>query len=329
MVARLRDGQVMTTTEPVGQVRITLRQIAVFEAIARIGSVARAADEIGLSPSATSMSLKELETHLGVQLFARSGRRLLLSEQGRKMLEMARGILVQVGDMEALSVPEEVRGRLRIGAVAPVGNYMLPQLCAAFMRAHPGVRIELRVLPSQDVMKGVQKMALDLGFVGAPVNSSYLEAEPWRRDALAVCVAPNHPLAGSGAVKLASLANENWLLEKMQSSERISFTVEALKYLNSLNIVFEADSVEAIKRAVRDGAGLACLSRLAVEEEIARGELVTLDVPELRFTRIFSLIHRRDTQQSDACRAFHRFVTFPSGSVMDQDASDDAANRDV
>lgn len=305
----------MTTTEPVGQVRITLRQIAVFEAIARIGSVARAADEIGLSPSATSMSLKELETHLGVQLFARSGRRLLLSEQGRKMLEMARGILVQVGDMEALSMPEEVRGRLRIGAVAPVGNYMLPRLCAAFMRTHPGVRIELRVLPSQDVMKGVQNMALDLGFVGAPVNSSYLEAEPWRRDGLAVCVAPSHPLARSGAVQLASLANENWLLEKMQSSERISFTVEALKYLNSLNIVFEADSVEAIKRAVRDGAGLACLSRLAVEEEIARGELVTLDVPELRFTRIFSLVHRRDTQQSDACRAFHRFVTDPSDQL--------------
>lgn len=294
-----------------GQVRITLRQIAVFEAIARIGSVARAADEIGLSPSAASMSLKELETHLGVQLFARSGRRLLLSDQGRQMLEMARGILVRVGDLEALSMPEEVRGRLRIGAVAPVGNYVLPGLCATFMRAHPGVRIELRVLPSQDVMKGVRNMALDLGFVGAPVNSSYLEAEPWLRDGLAVCVAPHHPLAGTGAVQLANLADENWLLEKTQSSERISFTVEALKYLNSLNIVFEADSVEAIKRAVRDGAGLACLSRLVVEEEIARGELVTLDVPELRFTRIFSLVHRRDTQQSDACRAFRKFVARP------------------
>lgn len=294
-----------------GQVRITLRQIAVFEAIARIGSVARAADEIGLSPSAASMSLKELETHLGVQLFARSGRRLLLSDQGRQMLEMARGILVRVGDLEALSMPEEVRGRLRIGAVAPVGNYVLPGLCATFMRAHPGVRIELRVLPSQDVMKGVRNMALDLGFVGAPVNSSYLEAEPWLRDGLAVCVAPHHPLAGTGAVQLANLADGNWLLEKTQSSERISFTVEALKYLNSLNIVFEADSVEAIKRAVRDGAGLACLSRLVVEEEIARGELVTLDVPELRFTRIFSLVHRRDTQQSDACRAFRKFVARP------------------
>jgi len=224
------------------------------------------------------------------------------------MLEMARGILVQVADLEALSAPEEVRGRLRIGAVAPVGNYVLPGLCATFMRTHPGVRIELRVLPSQAVMEAVRNMELDIGFVGAPVNSSYLEAEPWLRDGLAVCVAPHHPLAGQGARALATLADEKWLLEKTQSSERISFTVEALKYLNSLNIIFEADSVEAIKRAVRDGAGLACLSRLAVEEEIARGELVTLDVPELRFTRIFSLVRRRDSPQPEACRAFHDFA---------------------
>ena len=288
--------------------RITLRQIAVFEAVARIGSIAGAADEIGLSPSAASMSLKDLETHLGVQLFARSGRRMLLSDRGRPMLEMARGILVQVADLEARSLPEEVRGRLRIGAVAPVGNYALPGLCAAFMRRHPGVRIEMRIMPSHDVMEGVRNMALDLGFVSSPVNSSYLEAEPWLRDGLVVCAAPDHVLAGCGAVSLAALEKEAWVLEKTLSSERISFTVEALKYFASIDVVFEADSVEAIKRIVSKGGTLACLSRLTVEEEMARGELVVLDVPELRFTRILSLVSRRDTQESHACRAFRDFV---------------------
>lgn len=288
--------------------RITLRQIAVFEAIARTGSVAAAAAEIGLSPSAASMSLKDIETHLGVRLFARSGRRMLLSDQGRPMLEMAREILVRVADMEAGSMPEEVRGRLRIGAAAPVGNYVLPSLCAAFMRRHPGVGVELRVLPSQDAMEGVRNMAIDIAFVGSPVNSSYLTAEPWLRDGLTVCAAPGHPRAGPGPQPLSALANEAWVLEKTQSSERISFTVEALKYLNSLNIVLETDSVEVIKRAVRDGAGLACLSRLAVEEELGRGELMALDVPELRFTRIFSLVTRRDTQQPSAVRAFRAFA---------------------
>ena len=117
--------------------RITLRQIAVFEAVARTGSVAGAADEIGLSPSAASMSLKDLETHLGVQLFARSGRRMMLTDRGRPMLEMARGILVQVADLESLSLPEEVRGRLRIGAAVPVGDYVLPGIWATRMPQIP------------------------------------------------------------------------------------------------------------------------------------------------------------------------------------------------
>lgn len=299
--------------------RITLRQLAVFEAVARIGSIAGAAEEIGLSPSAASMSLKDLETHLGVRLFARSGRRILLTDRGRPMLEMARGILVQVADLEALSLPEEVRGRLRIGAAAPVGDYVLPGLCAAFMRRHPGVRIEMRILPSHEVLEGVRNMALDIGFVGAPVNSSYLEAEPWRRDALVVCAGPGHPLAGRGSVPLEQLAAESWVLEKTLSSERISFTVEALKYLNSLNIVFEAESIEAIKRIVASGAGLACLSRMTVEGELARGELVALDVPELRFTRIVSMVSRRDTQQPEACRAFRDFAL--QGEEQDQESA--------
>ena len=288
--------------------RITLRQLSVFEAVARTGSVAGAAEEIGLSPSAASMSLKDLETHLGVELFARSGRRMLLTDRGRPMLEMARGILVQVADMESLSLPEEVRGRLRIGAAVPVGDYVLPRLCAAFMHRHPGVRVELRIMPSHEVMEGVRNMALDVGFVGAPVNSSYLEAEPWLRDRLVVCAAPDHPLARRATVPLAELADQPWALEKTLSSERISFTVEALKSLNSLNIVFEGDSVEAIKRIVGEGTVLACLSSLTVADEIARGELVELTVPELHFTRIVSLVSRRDTDQPHACRAFRAFA---------------------
>ncbi|WP_162854685.1 LysR substrate-binding domain-containing protein [Sphingobium estronivorans] len=288
--------------------RITLRQLAVFEAVAREGSIVKASEELGLSPSAASMSLKELETHLGISLFARARRRLTLTDRGRTMLEMARAVLVQVADMEALSMPEELRGRLRIGAAAPVGNYVLPRLCADFMRHHPQVRIDLKILPSQDVLEGVRKMALDIGFVGSPVNSSYLDARPWLRDALVICAAPDSPLARRGTVHLTDLAQEGWVLEKTLSSERISFTVEALKYISSLNILLETDSVEAVKRAVAHGAGLACLSRLSVEEEIGRGELAALDVPELRFTRVFSMVSRRDTQQTHAFQAFQDFA---------------------
>jgi DNA-binding transcriptional LysR family regulator len=288
--------------------RITLRQLAVFEAIVRAGSIVKAAGEIGLSQSAVSMSLKDLESHLGVELFARHGKKLMLSDRGRQVREMASSILIQVADLEALTTPEELRGRLRIGAAPSVGDYVLPQLCASFMRRHPLVRIELKVGSSMEVMDRVQKMSTDMGFVGAPVNSTYLDATPWLRDRLVVCCAPDNPLASGGPVSLAELKNHPWVLEKTASSERIAFTVETLKHMSSINVVMETDSLEAIKRVVKKGQVIACVSQVSVEDEIRRKELAVLQVPELDFTRIFSLVTRRDVYHSQVHNAFRAFA---------------------
>lgn len=288
--------------------RITLRQLAVFEAVARAGSIVKAAGEIGLSQSAASMSLKDLESHLGVELFAREGKKLMLSDRGRQVREMATSILIQVADLESLTTPDELRGRLRIGAAPSVGDYVLPQLCAAFMRRHPQVQIELKVASSMDVMDRVQKMSADMGFVGAPVNSTYLDATPWLRDSLVVCCAPENPLAARGPIALAALRDEPWVLEKTVSSERIAFTVETLKYMSSINVAMETDSIEAIKRAVMTGQMIACVSHICVEDEIRRGELAVLQVPELDFTRIFSLVTRREVYHSQVHQAFRAFA---------------------
>ena len=290
--------------------RITLRQLAALEAVAREGGIVKAAANLGLSHSAISMSLKDLEGHLGVDLFLKSGRNLKLTDMGKRVLEKARTILAQAADLETLTIPEQIHGRLRIGAAAPIGNYLLPSICAAFIERYPDVRIELRVMPSQFAIEGIYKSALDIAFVGAPVNSKHIEATPWLRDPLVVCSGPTHPLSQKRAsdFSLEDLAREKWIMEKTHSSERTSFTLEALKYVNSLNIVLESDSVEAIKRAVQSGTGLACLSRLIVNQEIARGELVPLKVKELDFTRIFSLIVRRKNYETQALHAFRRFA---------------------
>lgn len=290
--------------------RITLRQLAALEAVAREGGIVKAAAHLGLSHSAISMSLKDLEAHLGVDLFLKSGRNLKLTDIGKRVLEKAQTILAQASDLEALAVPEQIHGRLRIGAAAPIGNYLLPSICAAFIEQHPEVRIELRVMPSQYAIEGIYKSSLDIAFVGAPVNSKHIEAMPWLRDPLVVCAGPSHPLVRrkTADFSLADLAQEKWIMEKTHSSERTSFTLEALKYINSLNIVLESDSVEAIKRAVQSGTGLACLSGLVVAQEIDRGELVPLKVRELDFTRIFSLIVRKKSYETQALHAFRNFV---------------------
>lgn len=290
--------------------RVTLRQLAALEAVAREGGIVKAAENLGLSHSAISMSLKDLEAHLGVDLFSRSGRNLKLTDIGKRVLEKAQTILAQVSDLEALTVPEQIHGRLRIGAAAPIGNYLLPSICAAFIELHPEVQIELQVMPSQYAIEGIYKSLIDIAFVGAPVNSKHIEAIPWLRDPLIVCVGPDHPLARHRMTdfSLEDLAQEKWIMEKTHSSERTSFTIEALKSVNSLNIVLESDSVESIKRAVQSGTGLACLSRLVVNQEVESGALVALKVRELDFTRIFSLIIRRKNYQTQAVHAFRDFA---------------------
>ncbi len=300
--------------------RISLRQLAVFEAVARLGSLVRAAAEIGLSPSAASMSLKDFEDHLEARLFDRQGKRLILNDHGRQVREMASSILAQVADLEAMTSPGELRGALRIGAAPAVGDYVLPQLCGDFMAAHPGIRVDLNIIPSLEVMDRVRKMSIDIGFVGAPVNSPYLEATPWLRDPLVVCCAPGSRLATGGEISLIDLKDERWILEKTASSERISFTVETLKHVSSINIALESDSIEAIKRIVRGGDFIACLSRLAVEEEVRRGEIHVLNVPELNFTRLFSVVNRPEVYQSQAFRAFRDFaLTRFSETLNDED----------
>jgi len=285
-----------------------LRQLTVFEAVARTGSIVKAADEIGLSQSAASMSLKDLEAHLQVELFARQGKKLVLSDYGRLLRVKVKSILQQADEIESLITPDNLRGRLRIGATPPIGDYVLPAMCADFMRLHPDVVIDLTIGSSMDVMHRLQRMSIDVGFIGSPCNSSDLETLQWMEDPLVVFCSPTHELANCGEVSIVDLQNESWLMEQPLSSERTSFTVEILKYLTSLRVTFEADDIEAVKRMAKLGAGIGCASRVVIEDELKRGELRIIDVRELKFTRIFSICFRRELHRGFVLSAFVDFV---------------------
>lgn len=294
--------------------RITLRQLAVFEAVARTGSIVRAAADIGLSPSAASMSLKDLEAHLGVELFARQGKKLLLSDHGREVREKAKSVLRQAEELEALVSPSNLHGRLRVGATAPIGAYVLPPLLALFMKKHPEVVVELSVTSSMEITDRVQKMSLDVGLISAPCNSNYIDPVEWMRDPLVICCAPDNPLGDGRAVSIVEIRDRPWIMEKALSSERTSFTVEILKHVASLRVAFEADNIETIKRLVKTSDGLACLSQVSVQDEFARGELKAVNVREFGFSRIFSIILRRDVYRSQLQTAFVNFLTAAADS---------------
>jgi DNA-binding transcriptional LysR family regulator len=267
--------------------RFTLRQISAFDAIARCGSVTAAADEVALSQSAMSMALSELEAHLGVALFHRHGKRLTLNANGRALQLKARSLLRLAQDIERIGALEEepMDGVIRIAASSTIGAYYLPEFCKSFMDAYPGVRISVSVASLGDVMEKVCSLAVDCGFVESPCNRPTIQVSRLGEDNLTIFAAPDHPIAQVNQVSADDLRAQKWVMREANCSTRSTLTLAIGQGAEPLNIVYETSSYDGVKRMVRAGLGIGCLSEVAIAEEIRRGDLVAINVVDLELKR--------------------------------------------
>ncbi|MGQ7195673.1 LysR family transcriptional regulator, partial [Escherichia sp. HC-TM1] len=172
---------------------ITLRQLEVFAEVLKSGSTTQASVMLALSQSAVSAALTDLEGQLGVQLFDRVGKRLVVNEHGRLLYPRALALLEQAVEIEQLF--REDNGAIRIYASSTIGNYILPAVIARYRHDYPQLPIELSVGNSQDVMQAVLDFRVDIGFIEGPCHSTEIISEPWLEDELVVFAAPTSPLA--------------------------------------------------------------------------------------------------------------------------------------
>ncbi len=287
-----------------------MRQLTAFDAVAREGSVSAAAERVSLSQGAVSMSLAELESHLGAPLFHRRGRRLVLNDFGRSMQAPVRDLLERADAIEHSARGAALRGHLRIAASSTVGNYLLPQLIAAFVAAHPGVNIDLEVGNTGQVEAAMVAMRADFGLIEGFSHHSGLQAKHWRDDELCIIAAPGHRVTAAQRLTAADLAAERWVLREAGSGTREVFANASRDLLPDLDVVLELGNSEAVKRAVQTGVGLGCLSRLAVATELRHGELVVLDVPELQLQRQLFALTPPDFAPSALLSAFLTHIDF-------------------
>lgn len=293
--------------------RLTLRQLQIFDAIARHSSVKRAADQVGLSQSAASLALQELESRLGGPLFARHGKRLVINERGRRLRLRAHSALRQIEEIETALNDAPLQGTLRIGATDAIGNHLLPGLCTAFMREHRGVLIELTVGTPNAIIAGVETLAMDLGFLEAQCNNPTVEVSPWIEDELCLFCAPNHPLARRRGVQIADLADQTWYLQSPEYSSRRIIVPALGRYLKSVRIGLVTGSMEAIKEAVKDGEAIGCLWNIVLQREFRDGSLVRLKVRDLDLIRGFNILQRRDSYRTELQTAF--LASLPRGKT--------------
>lgn len=288
---------------------ITLRQLQVFEAAARLGGYTRAAQTLHLSQPAVSMQIRQLEEQAGMPLFDQIGKKIHLTDAGRTLYHHAQSILAQV--QEAQLELEEMRGvrrgQLNI-TVASTANYFAPRLLAAFCQRHPEVKVSLDVSNREHILELLNETDKDLAIMGRPPEASDLVAHPFMENPLVVIAAPNHPLAEQRNIPLARIAEETFISREAGSGTRMATERFFDEAGTRLATAMEMSSNEAIKQAVQAGLGLGVVSVHTLEMELALERLVILDVQGFPIRRYWYAVHRQGKRFSTVAQAFLNFV---------------------
>ena len=281
--------------------RLSLRQLEIFAAIARCGSVSRAAGTLSMSQSAASSALVELERQFDCALFDRIGKSLHLNSTGEGLLPQAEALLQQAQEIEGYLAGKQL-GPLHLGATLTIGNYLATLLVADYMQRNNDAPVALRVANTESVLQGLLRFESDLALVEGEALHPELLAEPWLDDELVVFCAPHHPRPD--AISTAWLATQPWILRERGSGTRGQFDRVIGQSLGQITLRLELEHTEAIKRAVESGLGIGCLSRLSLREAFRRGSLVEIPTPQFDLRRSFYIVRHRQRHESAAMRTF-------------------------
>ena len=263
---------------------LSLRQLQIFSAIAEAGTTTAAGEALGLSQSAVSAALGELESLLGMGVFDRIGRRLVLNGHGRALLPEARALLVGMDDIERrfrLGGAAGAPVRWRVGASTTIGNYLLPSRIADLREGNGQAHVDLLIGNTREVSGAVQRLEVDIGLIEGPCHEPGLQASQWQDDELVIVYGQRHRQAAGlhKGADMAQLRAACWLLREPGSGTREATEQALLPHLHGFAEVLQLGGTEAIKQGAVAGLGLACLSRHAVADLVALGRLHVLATP--------------------------------------------------
>ena len=280
-------------------------QLEVFLSVAREGRFSRAAEKLYRTQSAVSQTIRKLEEELGEPLFDRSSREGVLTDAGRTLKEYAEKLLNLRNDaQEALAELRELqKGKLAIAANEFTALYLL-RVLAEFRRLHPMIKITvLRSLGSR-IPDDLLRHTVEMGVLSYDPEETRLRSIVVYLDELTFVVPPTHPLASEKQVSIRQLGTEVFVAHIVSSPYREKVIAVFRRHKTPLHMDVELPTLQAITRFVAMGNGVALVPQIAVESELARGELVSIAVRELRVHRKLRLVYRREGSLSHAARAF-------------------------
>ena len=306
------------------------RRLQIFHAVAKHLSFTKAADALFMTQPAVTFQIKQLEEYFNTRLFDRAHGRIALTPAGAMALDYAERILALSAELEARlkDMSGQVGGALLIGGSMTIGEYLLPQLIGEFKASFPAVVPTLFVGNSEAVQDRVAERSLDIGFIEGDSHLSSLLSEVCCEDELQVVCAPSHPLAKSAFVLPAALAQHPYISRESGSGTRAvidRYLQKAGVAPDSLDVVVELGSPEAIKGLVATGLGFAIMSRAIVAKELQLGRLVQIPLrPPI--IRNFSAVYPKERFHSKLVATFLKFARLRLAEMQVTAALQGAAN---
>ena len=286
-----------------------INQLEVLVTVAREKSFSRAAEVLERTQPAISQAVRRLEQEIGEKLFDRSSKDGTLTYAGEVLLDYARQMLnlrysaqTAIRDMRDLQ-----RGKLTISANEHTVFCLLPVI-REFRKHHPLIKIEVQRGVASRIPKEITAREVELGVISFKPSDTSLKSVPVLTDELVLIVSPKHPFADRTSVSVSDLANEIFIAHNAPSPYRKKVIETFERHKTRLNIAVELPSLEAIKRLVETGAGVALVPKLTARAEMAAGKLKGLSVQDLKLERKLNIVYRKNSVLSHAAQEFLRLA---------------------
>ncbi len=297
----------------------TLRQLKVFESVARNLSFSRAAEELHLTQPAVSTQVKKLEDHAGLPLFEQLGKKIHLTPAGVEMLHSGRAIIQQFKELEeAMTQFKGISGGKLNVAVISAGDYFFPRLLVEFARRHSGVTLNFHVCNREELLEQLAGNLTDLAIMVRPPLEMDTVNEAFAPHPYVIVAAPGHPLAARKRIAVSRLAREPFIVREKGSDTWNSMQEGFGQHLARLNIAMEIKSTETIKQAVMAGMGVTFLSAHTISRELQAGSLAVLDVQGFPLMLHWYVVHRKAKRLPPVAQAFRTFLLTDGAALIEQ-----------
>jgi LysR family transcriptional regulator, low CO2-responsive transcriptional regulator len=294
----------------------TLHQLKVFETVARLTSITRAAEELSLTQPTVSMQIKQLTQNIGVPLFEQIGKKLYLTASGQELFLTCQDIFdrlsrfeMKIADFQGLK-----QGKLKLSTITTT-KYFIPRALAPFCQLYPGVEVSLEITNHERVLERLNENLDDLYIISKVPERLDVALYPFLENPLVVIAPIDHPLAQEKNIPISKLQDEAFIMRERGSGTRAAVEQLFAQHNVSVKVRLELGGNEAIKQAIGVGFGISVLSQHTFPQDSSMSGLTILDVQHFPIERQWYIVYPADKQLSIVASTFFDFLQQESESI--------------